>query len=400
MFKIIQKSKKSSARLGELKTRNGVIKTPFFMIIGSKGSVKSLTSEDIKNLGAQIVLANAYHLYLQPGLKILKKFKGLHNFMNWHGPILTDSGGYQVFSLSAKTRQGKSLRKVSKQGVKFQSFLDGSQHLFTPEKVQDIQDVLGSDIKMVLDVCSPYPCSKKQAEKDLELTHMWAEKSLDYHKKSCSKNLLFGIVQGSTFKDLRIQSARTLLEIEKNFSAQGGPASGWDGLAIGGLAVGESNQTMYDVLDYTLPELPENKPRYLMGVGKPENIVECVKQGIDMFDCVIPTREARHGRLYVFLSCPDRVPIKSERAEGPRGIKLSGKFYKIININNSKYKNSTQKLDKNCECELCKNYTLGYLHHLFKAQEPLALRLATLHNVKFYLDLMHILRQAIDKNSL
>ncbi|MFH1456836.1 MAG: tRNA guanosine(34) transglycosylase Tgt [Patescibacteria group bacterium] len=367
MFKLLKKSKKSQARLGELETVHGIIKTPFFMPIATKGSVKSLDSSDILNLRAQIILSNTYHLYLQPGLKVLKKFKGLHNFMNWQKPILTDSGGYQVFSLSNKTRNGKSLRKISKKGVEFRSFIDGSKHIFTPAKVQEIQDIIGSDIKMVLDVCSPHPCTKKQAEKDLELTHLWADKSLEYHKKSKSKKLIFGIIQGSIYKDLRLASAKFLSSLH------------FDGLAIGGLAVGESNDIMYKTLDYLVPEMPENKPRYLMGVGKPENIVESVKRGIDMFDCVIPTREARHGRLYVFTTND-----------------LKNNFYKIININNAKYKNSTQPInDSNL-----KNYTLGYLHHLFKAQEPLALRFATLNNVKFYLDLMADLRVAINGSKL
>jgi len=364
MFKLLKQSKKSQARLGKLTTAHGNIETPFFMPIATKGSVKTLTADDLRKLNSQIILSNTYHLYLQPGMEVIKKFKGLHNFMDWSGPILTDSGGYQVFSLSAKTRKGKSLRKISSRGVEFQSFINGSKHLFTPAKVQQIQDVIGSDIKMVLDVCSPYPCAKKQAQQDMTLTHTWAEQALKYHQKKSPKgNLLFGIVQGSTYQDLRIQSAQYLSQLD------------FDGLAIGGLAVGESNQKMYSVLDYLMEYLPENKPRYLMGVGKPENIIQAIKQGIDMFDCVIPTREARHGRLYVFINN-----------------NLTGKFYKVININNAKFKNLTQPLNKNCPCELCQNYSLGYLHHLFKAQEPLAIRLATLHNIQFYLDLMQRIR--------
>lgn len=356
MFEIKKQSKISLARLGQLKTNHGVIETPFFMPIGTKASVKSLDSQDIKNLGAQIVLSNTYHLYLQPGLKILRKFKGLHNFMNWNGPILTDSGGYQVFSL------GK-MRTIKNNGVEFCSFLDGLKHLFTPEKVQEIQDIIGSDIKMVLDVCSPYPCSKKQANQDMALTHLWAERALKYHKKSKSNQMLFGIVQGSTFKDLRLKSVKFLSKL--NFG----------GLAIGGLAVGESNEKLYQVLDWIMPEMQINKPRYLMGVGKPENIVQTVKQGVDMFDCVIPTREARHGRLYLFKN--NNLNSKN--------------FYEIINIINSKYKNSTKSInDTNL-----KDYSLGYLHHLFKAEEPLAIRLATLNNLDFYLGLMKIIREEI-----
>ncbi len=371
MFKLIKKSNKSQARLGKLKTTKGVIETPFFMPIGTKGSVKSLDYQDIKNLDSQIILSNAYHLYLQPGLKILKKFKGLHNFMNWNGPILTDSGGYQVFSLN-------NMRIIKNNGVEFRSIIDGSKHLFTPEKVQKIQDIIGSDIKMVLDVCSPYPCSKKQAEKDMHLTHLWAKQSLEYHqnKKPARRspvgllgakvgrcNLLFGIIQGSTFKDLRLKSVKFLSNLNFN------------GLAIGGLAVGESNKKLYQVLDWIMPEMPKNKPRYLMGVGKPENIVQAVKQGIDMFDCVIPTREARHGRLYLF---------KNDNLS-------SSNFYKIINISNSKYKNSTQPINNTN----LKDYSLGYLAHLFKAGEPLSMRLATLNNLDFYLRLMKKIREQI-----
>lgn len=392
MFQLLYQSKKSRARLGILKTPHGNIETPFFMPIATKGSVKALASAELKSLDSQIILSNTYHLYLQPGLEVLKKFGGLHKFMGWDGPILTDSGGYQVFSLSQKVYPERSegsrdtntaLVKISRHGVEFRSFLDGSKHLFTPERVQEIQDIIGSDIKMVLDVCSPHPCSKEQAEVDLLLTHEWAKRALAYHKntriqehkniKKQNSNLLFGIVQGSTYKDSRIKSAKFLSALD------------FDGLAIGGLALGEENKKMYQVLDYTIPELPADKPRYLMGVGKPENIIEAVKRGVDMFDCVIPTREARHGRLYIFKN--QNSTSKTQ--------KLSGNFYNIINILNSQYKKDTQPLDKNCACELCQNYSAGYLHHLFKAGEPLALRLATLHNLNFYLKLMENIRHQI-----
>ncbi|MDD5289586.1 MAG: tRNA guanosine(34) transglycosylase Tgt [Patescibacteria group bacterium] len=410
MFEILHQSKKSSARRGILKTAHGAIPTPFFLPIATKGSVKALASSDLKNLGAEIILSNTYHLYLQPGLKVLKKFGGLHKFMNWQGPILTDSGGYQVFSLGAGKREKKdvSFVKIIKDGVKFKSFLDGSEHFFTPESVQEIQDIIGADIKMVLDVCSPHPCSKKQAAKDLELTHEWAKRALEYQRDKryeirdknnknrsaklageIQNSLLFGIVQGSTYKDLRLKSAKFLSKL--NF----------DGLAIGGLAVGEENKKMYEVLKYTVPELPKNKPRYLMGVGKPENIIEAVKQGIDMFDCVIPTREARHGRLYLWCH-PERSPLRSrsEASEGPHRNITKKNFYKIININNAKFKNNTKPIDKNCSCEFCQNYSAGYLQHLFKAGEPLALRLATLHNLKFFLDLFFQIRYDIKKGTL
>ncbi len=398
MYKLLKKSKKTQARIGILTTPHGRIETPFFMPIATKASVKALTANDVTDLGAQIILANTYHLYLQPGLEIIKKFGGLHKFMNWPGPILTDSGGYQVFSLGEKKKYGPSgenfqgpksryltktndenlsLVKITNDGVEFKSFIDGSKHFFSPEKVQDIQDVLGSDIKMVLDVCSPHPCAKSQAEHDMKLTHEWAKRAIEYHnlrskkQELRSKGLLFGIVQGSVYKDLRLKSTKFLSNL--NF----------DGLAIGGLAVGEDNKKMYSVLDYTLPVLPSNKPRYLMGVGRPENIIEAVKRGIDMFDCVIPTREARHGRLY-----------KMQKTINKK------QFYEIININNAKFKKDIKPIDKNCDCELCRNYSAGYLHHLFKAGEPLALRLATSHNVKFYLKLMTTLRELIQNNKL
>ncbi|HRY63226.1 MAG TPA: tRNA guanosine(34) transglycosylase Tgt [Patescibacteria group bacterium] len=440
MFQLLKQSKKSRARLGLLTTPHGSIETPFFMPIATKGSVKALDSSDIKALSAPIILANTYHLYLQPGLEVLKKFGGLHKFMGWDGPILTDSGGYQVFSLGnkfnhrssivipdlignpEKNRNKKeldprvspalagspeparnashsdaggddnvlnSLVKINQSGVEFRSFIDGSKHLFTPEKVQKIQDIIGADIKMVLDICSPHPCFKHQAELDLQLTHEWAKRALEYHQKhycrgraclrpgnlkGCPYPSLFGIVQGSIYKDLRIKSAKFLSSLD------------FDGLAIGGLAVGEDNKKMYQVLDYTIPELPTDKPRYLMGVGKPENIIEAVKRGVDMFDCVIPTREARHGRLYLYK----KSNIKNK--------KLNANFYEVVNILNSKYKKDTKPLDKNCDCKLCQNYSAGYLHHLFKAGEPLALRLATLHNVSFYLKLMKSIRTNIKTN--
>ncbi len=372
MLKIVKKSQKSSARAALLSTKNGVVRTPFFMPIATKGSVKAVEPQDLKKIKAEIILSNTYHLYLQPGTQVLQKFNGLHKFMDWPGPILTDSGGYQVFSLSDKTRNNKSLRKITSQGVEFRSFLDGSKHFFSPKKVQQIQDTINSDIKMVLDVCSPYPTTKKKAEKDLNLTHSWAKQALDYHQKKARKSLLFAIIQGSVYKDLRLQSAKYLSSL--NF----------DGYALGGLAVGEENKKMYQVLDYTLPELPQNKPRYLMGVGKPENILQAVKKGIDMFDCVIPTREARHGRLYIFNS------------KAQEKISQNKKFYQVININNSKFKNNTRAINQTN----LNNYSLSYLHHLFKAKEPLALRLATLNNLNFYLELMRIIRRLILNNNL
>jgi queuine tRNA-ribosyltransferase len=376
MFKVLKESsakggsasggKKSKARLGVLKTKSGNLKTPFFMPIATRGVIKSLSYQDIENLNPQIILGNTYHLYLRPGLKIIKKAGGISKFMNNKFPILTDSGGFQVFSLS-------KIRKLLTNGVKFQSTYDGSWHLFTPEKVMKIQSVLDSDIQMVLDVCSDSKSKDKKILEALKLTTSWAKKCKVAKKKlnPKNKNLLFGIVQGGLNKKLRLKSLNDLEKI------------GFDGYAIGGLAVGESNEDMYKVLDYMSSSMPENKPRYLMGVGYPENIIEGVKRGVDMFDCVIPTREARHGRLY----------IKNNKS-------LRNKFYKTINIMNAKFANDFSLINKDSELEDLKKYTKAYLHHLFKVRDPLALKLATLNNIEFYLDLMRNIRKAIAKNDL
>ena len=374
MFKILKRSKISKARIGKLKTSNGIINTPFFMPIATRGTVKGLSSIDMKNnLDAQILLSNTYHLMLRPGEKLMKKYQGLHKFMNWRKPILTDSGGYQVFSLAKH-------RKITEQGAYFRDPQSGDDYFLSPEKAIDLQLAIGSDIIMVLDECPPYPCKKEYAKKSLELTARWAERSKKYFQKKIKNKkklpLLFAITQGSVYEDLRQESSRQLVEL--NF----------DGYAIGGVAVGEPREKMKKVLEWVLPELPESKPRYLMGLGRPEEIVTAVKNGIDMFDCVIPTREARHGRLYV-------------RVESRREIKsLDGKFYKIINITNSRFKNDLKPLDANCGCELCANYSKAYLHHLFKIKDDLAKRLASIHNLRFYLDLMKELRQNIKKGEL
>jgi queuine tRNA-ribosyltransferase len=380
MFSLKQKSKKSKARLGVLKTARGEISTPFFMPIATKAAIKSLTAQEVKDLGFEIILSNTYHNLLRPGLEVIKKFGGLHKFMNTDLPILTDSGGYQVFSLA-------KFRKIINNNIEFQSHIDGSSHILNPKKVIDIQVALGSDIMMVLDECVGLPTSRAKALEALERTTTWAQIALDYKNKlnqkssQIKKQLIFGIVQGADFKDLRLRSAQELLVIDSNFSAKGGPASGWDGYAVGGLAVGESTKTMYKVLDYTVPVLPENKARYLMGVGYPENIIEAVKRGIDMFDCVIPTREARHGKLYLWNGQPD-VTKKN--------------FYKTININNAKFVKDSSSINNSN----LKNYSKAYLHHLFKTQEPLALSLATLNNLYFYASLMTNIRLAVKKNKL
>lgn len=366
MFKLIKKSKKTNSRLGVLQTFHGKVDTPFFMPIATKAAIKSLTVADVKDLGAQIILSNTYHNLLRPGLPVIKKFGSLHNFMDNDLPILTDSGGYQVFSLA-------KLRKIKGDNIEFQSHIDGTKHVLNPKKVIDIQVALGSDIMMVLDECVGLPSAKAQAIEALERTSRWAQMSIDYKKKLEAKNkqvkkqLLFAIVQGADFKDLRLRSAYEL------------KAMNFDGYAVGGLAVGEPASTMYKVLQYTVPELPEQKPRYLMGVGYPENIIEAVKQGIDMFDCVIPTREARHGKLY--------VRTKTGFDKG---------FYGTINITNAKFaKDKTPINNTNL-----KQYSRAYLHHLFKTNEPLGLRLATLNNLEFYLTLMSDIRKAVKAGKL
>ena len=342
-------------RIKQIKTRRGIIKTPFFMPIATKAAVKNLTCDEVGDLGAQIILSNTFHLHLKPGENVIAKAGDLHEYMQWPGPILTDSGGFQVFSLA-------EIRKIKKNGVEFQSPYDGGKkHFLTPEKSIDIQLKLGSDIIMVLDECTPYPCTKKYAEKSLELTTAWALRSRKHFDKKTKnitkkkKSLLFGIIQGSVYNDLRLRSLKEIINI------------GFDGYAIGGLAVGEKPEEMYKVLDYLLPEMPEDKPRYLMGVGKPEQIKKCVKKGIDMFDCVLPSRNARHGYLYT-----KKEPVR---------------------ITNEKYKNDFKPIMKNCGCKTCKNYTRSYLRHLFVSNEPLGGRLATIHNLQFYLDLMKDLRK-------
>jgi queuine tRNA-ribosyltransferase len=351
-FKLIKKSKKSQARLGKLKTAHGVLTTPFFMPIATKAAVKNLTTTEIKELGSPILLSNTYHLYLTPGLEVMKAAGGLHKFMDWPGAILTDSGGFQVFSLS-------KIRKILPGGVEFRSHLDGSKHLLTPKKVLEIQKIIGSDIAMVLDVCPPSTASHEKVAEAVATTTKWARMAEKEIKKQRSSQLHFAIIQGGVYQDLRLQSLHELTKLD------------FDGYAVGGLAVGETNEEMYQVLDYLTPEMPIDKPRYLMGVGTPENIIEAVRRGVDMFDCVIPTREARHGRLYC-----------------RKGTALA---YETINITNSKFKNDFSPINNSN----LKRYSKAYLHHLFKTGEPLAMRLATLNNLDFYLRLMESLRTAI-----
>ncbi|MFC1721397.1 tRNA guanosine(34) transglycosylase Tgt [Patescibacteria group bacterium] len=379
-FSLQKSSAKSSARLGELELAHGQIATPFFMPIATQGAIKGLTTMEMKDLGAQILLANTYHLWLRPGEDVVAKAGGLQEFMKWDGPILTDSGGYQVFSLA-------KIRQIEDGGIEFQSHIDGSKRFLTPEKAIEIQQALSSDIMMVLDECVKFPCSRQEAEKAVERTSRWAKISsnLKAQIKRESKisneksQKLFGIVQGSTFKDLRLRSVKELVKLD------------FDGYAIGGLAVGEPAEEMYKVLDYLVPELPEDKPRYLMGVGYPEQIVESVKRGIDMFDCVLPTRNARHGSL--FVSCESDANDTKEY--------LPGKFYCTIHIKNKANKEDFSVLDKNCACPTCQaGYSKAYLRHLLVAEEPLYVRLATAHNLNFYLRMMSKIREAIAKNRI
>jgi len=354
-FSINAKDRESKARAGFFETDHGVVETPAFLPVGTQGTVKAVNHNFLEHaIKAQIVLSNSYHLYLRPGTEILEKAGGLHKFMNWQKPILTDSGGYQVYSLS-------SLRKLKEDGVEFRSHLDGSSHFFSPEKVIQIQRSIGSDIMMVLDECTPYPCEYEYAEKSTGLTSRWAVLNKEAFDKSnplySHKQFLFGIIQGSIYKDLRESSANDLKEVD------------FDGYAIGGLAVGEPAEVMYDITGFTTDLMPEEKPRYLMGVGRPENILESIERGIDMFDCVMPTRNARHAVLFT--------------SEG------------VLTLTNLKFRDDFEKVDEKCDCYACKNYSRAYLRHLFNAGELLALELASIHNLHFYISLMGEARKRI-----
>jgi queuine tRNA-ribosyltransferase len=336
------------ARAGRLRTPHGDIATPVFMPVGTQATVKSVSPDELKDLKAQIILSNTYHLYLRPGAELVAEFGGLHRFMGWDRPVLTDSGGFQVFSLSHNN-------KIDDDGVTFKSHLDGSTHRFTPEMVMQVEEQLGADIIMVLDECTPYPSSHDYNRKALQRTHSWAERCLRAHSRP--DQALYGIVQGSTYLDLRKESARTLAELD------------FPGYAVGGLSVGEPKEEMHAMLEETVPLLPSNKPRYLMGVGSPEDLVECVARGIDMFDCVLPTRVARNGAL---LTKDGRLAIKS-----PRYAQLQG------------------PVEPDCDCYTCRNFSLGYLHHLFRAKELLAYRLNSIHNLRFLTRMAEDMRAAI-----
>jgi queuine tRNA-ribosyltransferase len=352
---ILARDQGSKARAGQFITDHGIVETPIFMPVGTQGTVKAVNQSYLENdIKAQIVLSNTYHLYLRPGTEILEKAGGLHKFIDWYKPILTDSGGYQVFSLT-------ELRKIKPDGVEFSSHLDGSKHFFTPEKVIGIQRFIGSDIMMALDECTPYPCDYDYAKRSKKLTSDWAVLNKEAFEKSKPlyghKQFLFGIIQGSVYKDLREASAKDLLEVD------------FDGYAIGGLAVGEPTETMYDIVDFTTDFMPEDRPRYLMGVGRPENLLEAIERGIDLFDCVMPTRNARNANLFT--------------SNG------------VLSMRNAKYRDDFSAVDENCDCYTCQNYSRAYLRHLYIAKEILALELGSIHNLHFYLNLVKEARRKI-----
>jgi queuine tRNA-ribosyltransferase len=341
------------ARRGQLVFERGVVETPAFMPVGTYGTVKGMTPEELTQTGAHICLGNTFHLMLRPGTSIIRDHGDLHDFMHWDKPILTDSGGFQVFSLGA-------MSKINEEGVTFRSPINGEKILLTPEKSMHVQRDLGSDVVMIFDECTPFPATKEEAKRSMELSLRWAKRSKEAH--SDNPSALFGIVQGGMFEDLRDVSLSGLEEI------------GFDGYAIGGLSVGEPKEDMMRIVKHTAPQIPPNKPRYLMGVGKPEDIVEAVRRGIDMFDCVMPTRNARNGHLFVH--------------DG------------VVKIRNARHKIDIKPLDDKCDCYTCKNYSRSYLHHLDKCNEILGARLNTIHNLRYYQVVMEGLRTAISENAL
>jgi len=354
-FELLKVDKRTGARLGVMHLPHGDVETPVFMPVGTLATVKTLTPDELdKEVKASIILSNTYHLYLRPGHELIREAGGLHKFMNWNKNILTDSGGFQVFSLN-------SLRKISEEGVEFRSHLNGSKHFISPEKSMEIQNCLGSDIMMCFDECAPYSSTYDYVQKSMERTTRWAKRCKDYHKET-EKQALFGIVQGGMFKDLREQSVKELVELD------------FPGYAIGGLSVGEPKDIMVDILNHTVPLLPENKPRYLMGVGTPDYLIEAVLSGIDMCDCVLPTRIARNGTA---LTSHGKIVVR-----------------------NAEYARDFTALDPECECYTCKNYTRGYIRHLVKCNEVLGARLLSIHNLRFLVKLMEDVRQAIKDERL
>jgi queuine tRNA-ribosyltransferase len=350
-FKEISRDKFSRARTGELATPHGVVETPIFMPVGTQATIKAMTPQEVHQVGGRLVLSNTYHLYLRPGQDIVSEAGGLHDFMNWKGPILTDSGGFQVFSLGP-------LRKIDENGVMFRSHIDGSEHYFSPEKSIEIQEALGADIIMAFDECAPYPCTHEYASQAVDRTTRWAKRCLEAKKRT--DQALFGIIQGGEYRDLREKSTSELLAMD------------FPGYAIGGLSVGEPKDIMYRVLDYTIPLIPADKPRYLMGVGSPDCLLEGVARGVDMFDCVLPTRIARNGTVFV--------------SDG-----------KLV-IRNAEFARDFRPLEEGCQCYTCQNYSRAYIRHLIKADEILGVRLTTIHNLHFILNLMKNIRKAIEQN--
>jgi queuine tRNA-ribosyltransferase len=341
------------ARRGELNFPRGAVQTPAFMPVGTYGTVKGMLPRDIQQIGAEIILGNTFHLMLRPGTEVVKQHGDLHDFIHWQGPILTDSGGFQVFSLG-------DMRKISEQGVNFKSPIDGSPVFIDPEKSMQVQRDLGSDVVMIFDECTPYPASEKQARESMQLSLRWAARSKQAHGDNPAA--LFGIVQGGMYEQLRDESLAALVDI------------GFDGYAIGGLSVGEPKEDMIRILDHLADAMPADRPRYLMGVGKPADLVEAVRRGVDMFDCVMPTRNARNGHLFT--------------------------SHGVVKIRNAKYRNDTSPLDSECDCYTCQNFSRGYLHHLEKCGEMLGAQLNTIHNLRYYQRLMEDLRTAIEQHRL
>lgn len=376
MFKL--KKQSGRARRGLLQTRHGSVETPNFMAVATRGVLKHLSTEEAKQAGAQILLSNTYHLMLRPGADLVKKAGGLHKFMNWSGPILTDSGGFQIFSLAQSKRGDKNLVKLNEAGVSFKSHIDGSSHFLTPERALALQCALGVDIAVCLDECVALPAERAYIAQSVELTTAWAKRTKIAHNKlKGDKPLLFAVVQGGLDKKLRLQSLQDLTALD------------FDGYNIGGLSVGETARDMYKVLDWLTPQMPADKTRYLMGVGYPENIVQAVKRGVDLFDCVIPTREGRHGRLFVFK--PNAEKIIAANLQG----QSNAAFYTTINLHNAKHTRDFSAINASSAFSQLQNLSKAYLHHLFKIEEPLAARLASLHNLEFYWSLMNMIRKNI-----
>jgi queuine tRNA-ribosyltransferase len=351
-FELLAKDRQSKARHGRLVTAHGEIETPAFMPVGTQGSVKAVSPRELRELNAQIILGNTYHLFVRPGIEVIKHFGGLHSFMNWGGPILTDSGGFQIFSLA-------KLRKITEDGVQFQNHVDGTPAFISPEIAMEIQAALGSDIAMVLDECPPWPCERDYAARSLEMTTRWAGRCKNAPRQD--RQLLFGIVQGATFEDLRKESAQAIVDLD------------FDGYAIGGISVGEPEEEMIKAVESSEPFLPNAKPRYAMGLGTPPQLLEMIARGMDMFDCVLPTRLARNGTAFTSTG--------------------------TLNLKNAEFAKDKRPIEEGCACPSCRDFTRGYIRHLIKAEEILGLRLITLHNLHFYIELMRQARAKIDNGT-